>query len=152
MSEYITPVMYTDPSGYFLISTAIAIGFWIGLSIGAIVGGTVLGIFAYNEAKESGATGWGVGAIWGTAPIAGSNGAIALWSGGQGAAYNAAAGYAASTGANLVTQTFAGRTLVFASHFLPKVVSNFLWGQLSAEFVGGAASATIFLYGTGIAG
>jgi hypothetical protein len=34
---------------------------------------------------------------------------------------------------------------------LPKAVSYYLWGQLSAEFVSGAASATIFLYGPGIA-
>lgn len=44
------PVMYVDPSGYFLV-TAIVL---TGIAIGATVGGTI----AYNTAKENGAEGW----------------------------------------------------------------------------------------------
>ena len=160
--------MFVDPSGYFLISTAIAFGFWIGLGLGAIAGATAGGIMAYNIAKDNGAAGWelfgwtvlgivgggvvgatigaavgsmigwGIGAILGTAPMAGSTGSVALWSGGKGLAGKAAADFAVKTGANLVTNTFAGKTLTFASRFLPKAFSNFLWGNLSAEFVAGA--------------
>ena len=157
--------MYADPSGHFLISTAVALG----------------GIFAYNLAKENGAEGfslfgftmlgiilggvsdaiigatvgsiigYGIGLLWSTAPIAGSNGSIALWSGGNGAAAKAVTDFATKTGAKIVSQTFAGKTLSFASHFIPKTLSNYFWGNLSAEFVAGAASATIYLYNPGIA-
>jgi RHS repeat-associated protein len=174
------PVMFVDPSGRFLVSTAIAIGFWIGLGVGAIAGGTLLGIYAYNTANENGAEGWelvgwtvlgviggtiggaiigatlgsligwGIGAVWGTASIAGSNGAIALWSGGNGLAFEAAMKFSSVTGAKLVTQTFAGKTLSFASYFMPRALSSYLWGHLSAEFVAGASSATVFLYNSGI--
>ncbi len=47
------PVMYSDPSGCFAITTAILIGAAIGLAIGATAGG----ISAYNNAKASGSTG-----------------------------------------------------------------------------------------------
>lgn len=173
------PIAHCDPSGHFLISTAVAVGFWIGLTIGAIAGATAGGIIAYNIAKDSGAEGWelfgwtlagivggglaggivggvigaaigyGVGLIWGSAPVAGSNGAVALWSGGKGVAAEATK-FAGKTGAKLVSKTFAGKTLSFAQHLMPKAVSKYLWGQLSAEFVAGAASATIFLDGVGI--
>ena len=125
------PIMYADPSGHFLISTAVALGFLIGLGIGAIVGVTLCGIFAYNLAKENGAEGfslfgftmlgiilggvsgaiigasvesiieYGIGLLWCTAPIAGSNGSIALWSGGNGAAAKAATDFATKTGAKM---------------------------------------------------
>ncbi len=174
------PVMYADPEGHFAISTAIAVGFWIGLCVGLIAGATAGGIIAHNEAEKNGsegaelvawtitgvigggvigavigaalgaAIGYGVGAIWGTAPVAGSNGAVALWSGGKGIAAKAASDFATQTGAKIVSQTFAGKTLSFAQHFLPKSFSYYLWGKLSAEFVSGAASATIFLYDFGI--
>ena len=128
------PIMYADPSGHFLISTAVALG----------------GIFAYNLAKENGAEGfslfgftmlgiilggvsdaiigatvgsiigYGIGLLWSTAPIAGSNGSIALWSGGNGAAAKAVTDFATKTGAKIVSKTFAGKTLSFASHFIPK--------------------------------
>lgn len=94
--------------------------------------------------------GYGVGLLWGTAPVAGSNGAIALWSGGKEIVGKAAAEFAAKTGAKLVTDTFAGQTLSLVEHVLPKAVSKFLWEKLSAEFVSGAASATIFLLESGI--
>ena len=174
------PVNYADPSGHFLISTAVAVGFWIGLAVGAIVGATAGGIIAHNIAENNGAEGWelfawtmlgivgggavggavgaalgssigyGVGLLWGTAPVAGSQGAVALWSGGKGIAGQAASTYAAKTGAKLVTNTFAGQTLSVASKLIPKQLSNYLWGKLSAEFVAGASSATIFLFDKGI--
>ena len=174
------PVNYADPSGHFMISTAVAVGFWIGLAVGAIAGATAGGIIAHNIAEDHGAEGWelfawtmlgivgggaiggavgaalgssigyGVGLLWGTAPAAGSQGAIALWSGGQGIAGKAAAKFAANTGAKLVTDTFSGQTLKFASKFIPKRLSSYLWGKLSTEFVAGASSATIFLFDKGI--
>ena len=48
------PMMYTDPEGTFVFTTAIIIG----IIVGAIIGGTIGGIYAYNEASEAGATGW----------------------------------------------------------------------------------------------
>ena len=48
------PVNYADPSGHFLISTAVLIGAIVGAAIGATVGGVV----AYNVAKDHGAEGW----------------------------------------------------------------------------------------------
>ncbi len=174
------PVNYADPSGNFAISTSIAVGFWIGLTIGALAGATAGGIVSYNAAKDNGAEGWelfawtmlgigcggvvggvvgaalgssvgyGVGLIWGSAPLAGSQGAIALWSGGKGLAGKAAASFASKTGAKLVIDTFAGKTLNIVSKILPRKISNYLWGKLSAEFVAGASSATIFLFDGGI--
>ena len=174
------PVNYADPSGHFLISSAIAAGFWIGLTVGAIAGATTGGIIAHNIAQNEGAEGWellgwtmfgvlsggvaggvlgmaigsavgyGVGLLWGSAPISGSQGAVALWSGGRGLAGKAAADFASKTGAKLVTDTFAGKTLNFAQSLLPKKISTYLWGKLSAEFVAGASSATIFLFNQGI--
>ena len=174
------PVNYSDPSGHFLVSTAIAVGFWVGLSIGLVGGAVAGGAIAYNVAKNNGCEGWqlfswtlagvvgggvlggaagavlgssigyGVGLIWGSAPAAGSSGAVALWSGGKGIAAKAAMNFAKTTGANVVSKTFAGKTLSFASHFLPKSISNYLWGYLSAEFVAGASYATVFLYEHGI--
>ena len=51
----------------------------------------------------------------------------------------------------MVTNTFAGKTLELVSHILTKKVSDYLWVKLSAEFVAGASSATIFLMDAGIA-
>lgn len=114
--------------------------------MGSIIGATVGGIVgAYLGAALGSAIGYGVGMVWGTAPVAGSNGAIVLWSGGKGTAARAAAQFAGQTGANMVSNTFAGKTLEFASHFLPRALSDFLWGQLSVEFISGASSATVFL-------
>ena len=174
------PINFVDPSGHFLISTAVAVGFWIGLAVGAIAGATAGGIIAHNIAENHGAEGWelfawtmlgivgggaiggavgaalgssigyGVGLLWGTAPVAGSQGAVALWSGGKGIAGQVASTYAAKTGAKLVTNTFAGQTLNVVSRLFPKRLSNYLWGKLSAEFVAGASSATIFLFDKGI--
>ena len=174
------PINYADPSGHFMISTAVAVGFWIGLAVGTIAGATAGGIIAHNIAEDRGAEGWellgwtalgilgggllggvsgaaigssigyGVGLLWGSAPVAGSQGAVALWSGGQGIAGQAASTFAAKTGAKLVTDTFAGKTLSIASQFIPKRLSNYLWGKLSAEFVAGASTATIFLFDKGI--
>ena len=52
------PVMYTDPSGHIVITTAIIIG----LIVGAVIGGTLGGITAYNSAidkdKEGGDLFW----------------------------------------------------------------------------------------------
>ncbi len=48
------PIMFTDESGMFLISTAVLIG----AIIGAVAGATVGGIIAYNIAEQNGATGW----------------------------------------------------------------------------------------------
>ena len=53
ISDYITPVMYSDPSGKFAISLTI-----LGLIIGAVVGATAGGIVAYNVAKDHGTEGW----------------------------------------------------------------------------------------------
>ena len=75
----------------------------------AIIGATVGSIIGY-----------GIGLLWSTAPIAGSNGSIALWSGGNGAVAKAATDFATKTGAKIVSKTFAGKTLSFASHFIPK--------------------------------
>ena len=174
------PVNYCDPSGHFLVSTAVAVGFWIGLIVGAVAGATAGGIIAHNIAQNNGAEGlelfgwtmigvlgggllggitgaalgssigYGVGLLWGSAPVAGSNGAIVLWSGGKGVAGKAAADFAIKKGAKLVTDTIAGKTLTFASNFLPKKISYYLWGKLSAEFVSGASYATIFLFDGGI--
>ena len=48
------PVINIDPSGQFLISTAVLIG----AIIGGIIGATVGGVVAYNVASNSGAEGW----------------------------------------------------------------------------------------------
>ena len=47
------PVNYSDPSGNFAVSLAIA-----GLIVGAVIGATIGGIAAYNAAKDSGSEGW----------------------------------------------------------------------------------------------
>ena len=47
------PVNYSDPSGNFAISLAIA-----GLIVGAVIGATIGGIIAYNAAKDNGSEGW----------------------------------------------------------------------------------------------
>ena len=47
------PVNYSDPSGNFAISLAIA-----GLIVGAVIGATIGGIAAYNAAKDNGSEGW----------------------------------------------------------------------------------------------
>ena len=172
------PVNYYDPSGHFMISTAVAVGFWIGLAVGGIAGATAGGIIAHNIAEDHGAEGWelfawtmlgivgggaiggaigaalgssigyGVGLLWGTAPAAGSQGAVALWSGNV--AKKVAADFAAQTGAKFLGNTLAGKTLEFASAFMPKSLSGYLWAKLSVEFVTGASSATIFLLESGI--
>ena len=48
------PVMYTDPSGRFVFTTAMLIGLLIGAAIGAVAGGYIAG----EKASEAGATGW----------------------------------------------------------------------------------------------
>ena len=48
------PVNKYDPTGHFLISTAVLIG----AIVGAVIGATAGGIVAYNVAKDSGAEGW----------------------------------------------------------------------------------------------
>lgn len=48
------PVMFEDPEGCFMISTAVIIG----AIIGAVVGATIGGIVAHSAAADSGATGW----------------------------------------------------------------------------------------------
>ena len=48
------PIMYTDETGEFLISTAVLIG----AIIGGVIGATAGGIIAYNIASSNGATGW----------------------------------------------------------------------------------------------
>ena len=48
------PVNYADPSGHFMISTAVIIG----AIVGAVVLGTAGGIIAYNVAQNSGSEGW----------------------------------------------------------------------------------------------
>ena len=47
------PVNYSDPSGNFAVSLAIA-----GLIVGAIIGATIGGIITYNAAKDNGSEGW----------------------------------------------------------------------------------------------
>ena len=47
------PVNYSDPSGNFAVSLAIA-----GLIVGAVIGATIGGIAAYNAAKDNGSEGW----------------------------------------------------------------------------------------------
>ena len=47
------PVNYADPSGHFLISTAVLIG----AIVGAVVGATVGGVITYNVAQNQGAEG-----------------------------------------------------------------------------------------------
>ena len=51
---YNDPINYYDPTGHFMISTAVLIG----ALIGAAVLGTVGGVVAYNVAEENGAEGW----------------------------------------------------------------------------------------------
>jgi len=48
------PVMFTDPSGRFIFTTAMLIGLIIGASVGAVAGGYIAG----EKASEAGATGW----------------------------------------------------------------------------------------------
>ena len=82
------PVNYVDPTGHFLISTAVLIG----AIIGAVAIGTVGGIVAYNIAKNNGAEGWelvgwtllgiGVGAIVGAAVGAAVGYAVGYLAGG----------------------------------------------------------------------
>ena len=74
------PVMYVDPTGHFLISTAVLIGAIVGGIIGAAVGG----VSAYNVAKSKGAEGW---------ELAGWTALGAVGGGAIGAAVGAAAGY-----------------------------------------------------------
>ena len=74
-----TPVMFTDSTGYFAVSILV-----IGLVAGAIIGGTVGGVAAYNIAKDNNAEGWEL-AGWTLAGVAG------------GAAIGAALGYAGAS-------------------------------------------------------
>ena len=74
------PVYSFDPTGHFLLSTAVIIGAVVGGIIGAAIGGTT----AYNCAKESGAEGW---------ELAGRTALGALGGGTIGAAVGAVVGY-----------------------------------------------------------
>ncbi len=119
----------------------------IGWTLVGVIGGGIAG--AVVGGALGAAVGYGVGLIGGSAPAVGSNGSVALWSGGS-LTKQAAVGFAKQTGAKLISSTFAGKTLSFVSHFLPKKISNYLWGKLSVEFVSGASFATIFLLESGV--
>jgi RHS repeat-associated protein len=66
------PVMYSDPTGQFVFTTAIIVG----LIVGAIVGGTLGGVTAYKSAEAAGKTGselfWETAAGVGTGAVLGS--------------------------------------------------------------------------------
>lgn len=74
------PVVGVDPTGYFLISTAVLIG----VAVGGVIGGSLGGVFAYNIAKSKGAKGW---------KLAGKTALGVVGGGVAGAALGAAAGY-----------------------------------------------------------
>ena len=74
------PVMGYDPTGHFLISTAVLIG----AIVGGVIGGTVGGVSTYTVAKSNGAEGWEL-AGWTALGIVGG--------GAVGAAVGAAVGY-----------------------------------------------------------
>lgn len=74
------PVIGIDPTGHFLISTAVLIG----AAVGGIIGATVGGISAYSVAKGKGAEGW---------KLAGWTVLGAVGGGVIGAAIGAASGY-----------------------------------------------------------
>lgn len=74
------PITAFDPTGHFLISTAVIIGAVVGGVIGAAIGGTT----AYKTAQKSGIEGW---------KLAGATALGALGGGIIGAAVGAAAGY-----------------------------------------------------------
>ena len=67
------PVVYCDPNGTFVVTTAMIVG----IIVGAIIGGTIGGITAYQSAVSAGKTGWnlvgatllgvGTGAVLGAA-------------------------------------------------------------------------------------
>ena len=95
------PVGMIDPSGRFFITALL-----IGLGIGAVVGGTMSGISAYNDGQR----GWGLfGAIAGGAVIGGAMGATLVIGGAAGLSAAIAplgitiAGFGLSTGAAFAT-------------------------------------------------
>ena len=87
------PVMYTDPTGRFIMTTAMIVG----LIIGAVIGATVGGCIAYEKASESGATGW---------ELAGWTLAGVLGGGFVGGLLGMAAGWAAPTIGSFLGSSF----------------------------------------------
>ena len=76
------PVMGYDPTGHFLISTAVLIG----AIVGGVIGATVGGVASYNAAKSNGAEGW---------ELVGRTALGSIGGGVVGAAVGAAVGYGA---------------------------------------------------------
>jgi len=69
------PVMYTDPSGRFIFTTAMLIGLIIGASVGAVAGGYIAG----EKASEAGATGWELFGWTLLGVVGGAIGTLAGW-------------------------------------------------------------------------
>ena len=74
------PIIASDPTGHFLLSTAVLVG----AVVGGIIGATIGGIASYNIAKNNGAEGW---------KLAGWTALGTLGGGTVGAAIGAAVGY-----------------------------------------------------------
>ena len=95
------PVIASDPTGHFLLSTAVLIGAVVGGVIGAAIGGTV----SYKVAEKNGAEGWelagwtALGALGGGAVGAAAGGAI-----GYGVGYFAGGTYANGLAAKSVNK------------------------------------------------
>ena len=91
------PVIYTDSLGTSVILTCLIIG----LIIGAVVGGTIGGIQAYNDATDSGATGW---ELVGQTALGALTGAVI--GGTIGAAIGATVGYVAPAISGFLSTSF----------------------------------------------
>ena len=131
------PVMYTDPEGTFIFSTAIIIG----IIVGAIIGGTIGGVYAYNEASEAGATGWEFVGYTALGVLGGS--AVGAFAGGF-------LGYAYPTVSAFMSTSF---PLITVPHFLDGVIgftTIYVTGSQvvagSAIIVGGLLIEDVFAY------
>ena len=125
------PVMYTDPEGTFIFSTAIIIG----IIVGAIIGGTIGGIYAYNEASEAGATGWELVGYTTLGILSG--GTVGAFAGGF-------LGYAYPTVSAFMSTSF---PLITVPHFLDGVIGfTTIYVTGSQVVAGGALITSIYVF------
>ncbi len=147
------PVMNVDPTGEFAI-TAFALALILGIGAGAVVGGTVAGVSAYNQ----GARGWDlVGSILGGAIFGGGMGAVMVIGGAAGLASIgiSVAGYSITTTAAafwISTAIGVGAGLfAYTAETLISPSRQWSWREFVASGISGAfkgaATFTVAFYG-----